>query len=99
MSIYNSQHDALAVGSDARSPILYGGNYVQLPLNFMNYFMGYKERRLLLKSLKEGPYVFREILDPTNEGKIKMQEEEDLNDKELTHYEADIKLLKICGMH
>ncbi|GKB16688.1 hypothetical protein Tco_0850611 [Tanacetum coccineum] len=72
-----------AAGSDARPPILYRGNYVQWSSRFMNHIMGYKERRLLLKSLKEGPYVFREILDPSNEGRIKMQEEEESDLKEL----------------
>ncbi|GJX18009.1 hypothetical protein Tco_0218841 [Tanacetum coccineum] len=53
------------------------------------------KQRLLLKSLKEGPYVFREIPDPSNKGKIKVQKEEDLSDKELAKYEADIKLKNI----
>ncbi|GKC96511.1 hypothetical protein Tco_1161953 [Tanacetum coccineum] len=48
-----------------------------------------------MKSLKEDTNVFRDILHPTNEGKIKMQEEEDLSDKELAQYEADIKLKNI----
>ncbi|GJS15553.1 hypothetical protein Tco_0410025 [Tanacetum coccineum] len=58
----------------------------------MNQIMRYKERRLLLKSLKEGLYVFRDIFNPPNKGKIRMQEEEDLSDKELAQYKADIKL-------
>ncbi|GJZ22820.1 hypothetical protein Tco_0559859 [Tanacetum coccineum] len=49
----------------------------------------------IVVSLKEGPYVFREILDPSNEGRIKMQEEEDLSDKELVHHKVDIKLKNI----
>ncbi|GJY12866.1 hypothetical protein Tco_0382175 [Tanacetum coccineum] len=95
MFMSNSQQDALAVGSDARPPILYRGNYGQWSSRFTNHIMRYKERRLLLKSLKEGPYVFKEILDPSNEGKMKMQEEEDLSDKELAQSETDIKLKNI----
>ncbi|GJY58249.1 hypothetical protein Tco_0458141 [Tanacetum coccineum] len=35
------------------------------------------------------------IPDPNDVGKMKMQEEEDLSDKELALYEADIKLKNI----
>nr|GEY24621.1 ribonuclease H-like domain-containing protein [Tanacetum cinerariifolium] len=83
MSMSNYQQDALVAGSDARPPILYQGNYIQWTSRFMNHIIGYKERRLLPKSLKEGPYVFRVIPDLNNEGKMKMQEEEDLSAQEL----------------
>nr|GEY02099.1 integrase, catalytic region, zinc finger, CCHC-type, peptidase aspartic, catalytic [Tanacetum cinerariifolium] len=63
MSMPNSQQDALVVGSDARPPIVYRGNYVQW--------------------------------SSSDEGKMKNQEEEDLSDKELARYEADIKLKNI----
>nr|GEZ65077.1 ribonuclease H-like domain-containing protein [Tanacetum cinerariifolium]GEZ65248.1 ribonuclease H-like domain-containing protein [Tanacetum cinerariifolium] len=47
----------------------------------------------------EGPYVLRDIFDPPNEGKIRMQKEEDISDKELAQYKADIKLKNILIFH
>ncbi|GJY12693.1 hypothetical protein Tco_0382002 [Tanacetum coccineum] len=40
-------------------------------------------------------YLRNYIQYPNNEGKMKMQEEEDLSDKELAQYEVDIKLKNI----
>nr|GEY35357.1 hypothetical protein CTI12_AA048040 [Tanacetum cinerariifolium] len=48
---------------------------------FMNHIMGYKEQRLLMKSLKDRPYMFREIDDLENSNKKLMQEEGDLESK------------------
>ncbi|GJY89936.1 hypothetical protein Tco_0505132 [Tanacetum coccineum] len=40
MSMTNSQQDDLAMGSDARPPILYRGNYAQWSSRFTNHIMG-----------------------------------------------------------
>ncbi|GJR25597.1 hypothetical protein Tco_1101829 [Tanacetum coccineum] len=48
--------------------------------------------------LYRGNYVqwfSREIFDPNNTGKMKMQAEEDLSTNELSQYESDIKLKNI----
>jgi predicted SPOUT superfamily RNA methylase MTH1 len=64
----STTQDALAAWSDARPPMLYRGNYVQWSSRFMNVLMGYKERKLLINSIKHGLYVMKEIDDPEHEG-------------------------------
>ena len=77
--------------SYARPPMLYRGNYVQWSSRFMNVIMGYKERKLLINSIKNGPYVMKEIPDTANEGKTRLQTEDDLSPTELAQFEADIR--------
>lgn len=70
--------DALAAGSDARPPMLYRGNYVQWSSRFMNVIMHYKECKLLINTIN-------------NEGKTRLQTEDDLIPTELAQFEADIR--------
>lgn len=49
-----------------------------------------KERKLLINSIKHVPYVMKEIPDTENEGKTRLQTEDDLNPAELAQFEADI---------
>ncbi|PWA53136.1 hypothetical protein CTI12_AA447710 [Artemisia annua] len=87
----STTQDLLAAGSDARPPMLYRGNYVQWYSRFMNVLMGYKERKLLINSIKNGPYVMKEIANSENEGKKRLQTEDDLDQAELAQFEADIR--------
>ncbi|PWA43445.1 hypothetical protein CTI12_AA535490 [Artemisia annua] len=87
----STTQDALAAGSDARPPMLYRGNYVQWSSRFMNVLMGYKERKLLINSIKNGLYVMKEIPDSANEGQKRLQTEDDLDQAELAQFEADIR--------
>ncbi|PWA38057.1 interaptin [Artemisia annua] len=64
----STTQDALAAEKYARPPMLYQGSYVQWSSRFMNVLMGYKEHKLLINSIKNGPYVMKEIPDSTNEG-------------------------------
>ncbi|GJT52843.1 F-box domain containing protein [Tanacetum coccineum] len=94
MSNSNSTKDTLVAGSDARPPILYQGNYLQWSSQFTNYIMRYKEQRLLINFVKNGPYMFREINDPENVDQKKMHKEEDLSVDEL---DADMGKEVIVG--
>ena len=53
--------------------------------------MGYKERQLLINSIKNGPYVMKEIDDSANPGHKWLQTKDDLNQNELAQFEADIR--------
>ncbi|PWA59595.1 hypothetical protein CTI12_AA390000 [Artemisia annua] len=74
----STTQDTLAAGSDARPHMLYRGNYVQWSSRFMNVLMGYKERKLLINSIKHGPYK-------------QLQTEDDLSPNELAQFEAYIR--------
>lgn len=56
----------------------------------MNVIMGYKERKPLINSIKNGPYVKKEIDDAAHPGTKRLQTEDDLNQNELAQFEADI---------
>lgn len=57
----------------------------------MNVLIGFKERKLLINSIRNGPYVTKEIDDPNNPGQKKLQDEDDLSPDELGLFEADIR--------
>lgn len=61
----------------------------------MNVPMGLKECTMLIKSIKHGLYVMKEIDDLDNPGQTRLQEEEDLDASELAQYEADIRAKNI----
>ncbi|GJX72057.1 retrovirus-related pol polyprotein from transposon TNT 1-94 [Tanacetum coccineum] len=93
MSTSKTYQQSLAeAGSETRPPMLERGSYIPWASRFKRFLNRKREnRKWLLKALKDGPYVFRNIT-PTGSMLPRLQEVEDLQGDDLLYYDAEMEL-------
>ncbi|GJV28198.1 hypothetical protein Tco_1384646 [Tanacetum coccineum] len=88
------QQSIADAGLENRPPMLKKGNYVPWASRFMRYVDGKKEHgRMVKDSIDNGPYVMKQITDPTSPTdapRTKIQTVADLTGNDKLRYEADI---------
>nr|GEX94313.1 hypothetical protein [Tanacetum cinerariifolium] len=92
----STQQDIYATGSESHPPMLNKENYVPWSSRLLWYAKSRPNRKLIHKSILNGPYVRRMILEPGDANRevnvteiFHLQTDDELSDKELKQIEAD----------
>ncbi|GKE44205.1 hypothetical protein Tco_1471489, partial [Tanacetum coccineum] len=96
MSTSKTYQQSLAdAGSKTRPRMLERGSYITWASRFKQFLNRKREnRKWLIKALKDGPYVFRNIT-PTGSTIPRLKEVEDLQGDDLLYYDAEIELMNM----
>nr|GEV35663.1 ribonuclease H-like domain-containing protein [Tanacetum cinerariifolium] len=91
-----TQQDIYAAGSKNHPPMLNKGNYVPWSFRLLCYAKSKPNGKLLVNSIKNGPYVRRMIIEPGDPNSVPPvaessheQTDDELTEKEARQMEAD----------
>ncbi|GKA03150.1 hypothetical protein Tco_0675931 [Tanacetum coccineum] len=96
MSTSKTYQQSLAdVGSETRPPMLERGSYIPWESRFKRYLNQNRDnRKWLLKSLDEGPYVFK-IFTPEGSTIPRLQTTEDLEGDDLLLHDVEMEVMNM----
>ncbi|GJX66995.1 retrovirus-related pol polyprotein from transposon TNT 1-94 [Tanacetum coccineum] len=93
------QQSLAEAGSETRPPMLERGSYIPWESRFKRFLNRKREnRKWLLKALKDGPYVFRNIT-PTGSALPRLQDVEDLQGDNLLYYDTEMELTNMILLY
>ena len=80
---YYSCYATMMLGTSTRPPMLLLGSYTLWAFRFKAWLTHFDDDAYMLNSIRNGPYVMKQIADPSHPAFTKNQTQDDLSDDEL----------------